>query len=230
ISTGKIDELIAQSYEGDHQKMKEAVNNVAVVIQGLQKELQRLTHASREGRLAERGEKGQFKGAYAEVVGGVNEMLDAILLPIAEGNRVLGLIRGGNLREKVELSCRGDHEKMKEAINGVHDWLSELVVYITKIANGDMSGTATRASADDQIFEWLVLLKNNISGLVGDVNMLSQAAVNGKVGLRADAAQHRGEYRRIVEGFNHTLDTVVEPLKIAAGQASALASSAEELT
>ncbi len=50
-------------------------------------------------------------------------MLDAILLPIGEGNRVLTLIRGGNLREKVEIACKGDHAKMKDAINGVHDWL-----------------------------------------------------------------------------------------------------------
>ena len=69
ISDGKIDELIAQTYKGDHEKMKQAVNNVAVVLQGLQKELARLTEASRDGLLSERGKPEQFKGAYAEVVG-----------------------------------------------------------------------------------------------------------------------------------------------------------------
>ena len=49
ISNGKIDELIAQTYKGDHEKMKQAVNNVAVVIQALQKEMARLTDASKEG-------------------------------------------------------------------------------------------------------------------------------------------------------------------------------------
>ncbi len=34
ISTGKIDELIAQTYKGDHEKMKQAVNNVAIVTAG----------------------------------------------------------------------------------------------------------------------------------------------------------------------------------------------------
>ena len=28
---------------------------------------------------------------------------------------------------------------MKDAVNGVHDWLIELVAFVTKIANGDMS-------------------------------------------------------------------------------------------
>ena len=49
ISNGKIDELIAQTYKGDHEKMKQAVNNVAVVLQGLQKELGRLTEARTKG-------------------------------------------------------------------------------------------------------------------------------------------------------------------------------------
>ena len=52
ISGGKIDELIAQTYKGDHEKMKQAVNNVAIVLQGLQKELIRLTQASHDGQLA----------------------------------------------------------------------------------------------------------------------------------------------------------------------------------
>jgi len=32
ISSGKIDELIAQTYKGDHEKMKVAVNNVGIVV------------------------------------------------------------------------------------------------------------------------------------------------------------------------------------------------------
>jgi methyl-accepting chemotaxis protein len=230
ISVGKIDELIAQTYKGDHEKMKQAVNNVAAVLQNMEKELGRLTLASHEGQLSERGKPGQFQGAYAAIVTGVNDMLDAILLPIGEGNRVLRLIRGGNLRERVEIACKGDHEKMKDAINGLHAWLTDLIAYVTKIANGDMNATVEKASSDDQIHEWLVLLKNNINGLVEDVNTLAQAAVNGRLGVRAEAAKHRGDYRKIVEDFNKTLDTVVDPLKVAASQASALASSAEELT
>jgi CHASE3 domain sensor protein len=70
---GKIDELIAQTYKGDHEKMKQAVNNVAVVVQSLQKEMGRLTDASKEGQLSERGKPEQFQGAYAEIVRGVND-------------------------------------------------------------------------------------------------------------------------------------------------------------
>ena len=172
-------------------------------------EVMRLVDASKEGRLTERGKATLFNGTHREIIQNINEMLDAILLPIGEGNRVLGLIRGGNLREKVEIACKGDHEKMKNAINGVHGWLTELVAYVTKIANGDLTATMSKASEQDQIHEWLMLMKSNINALVVDANMLSDAAVEGKLGTRADASKHQGDFRKIVQGVNETLDTLV---------------------
>ena len=119
ISNGKIDELIAHTYKGDHEKMKLAVNNVGIVVQGLQKELGRLTDASRDGHLSERGKPEQFRGAYADIVSGVNAMLDAILLPIGEGNRILAQISDGKIDELIAHTYKGDHEKMKLAVNNV---------------------------------------------------------------------------------------------------------------
>ena len=230
ISAGQIDEVIAQTYSGDHEKMKLAVNNVAGVLQGLQKEIGKLTVASREGLLTERGKPEQFQGAFAGIVTNVNEMLDAILLPIGEGNRVLLQIRGGNLREKVEIACKGDHEKMKNAINGVHGWLSDLVTFITKIANGDLNASVAKASDQDQIHEWLLMLRTNIHALINDTDMLAKGVAEGRVGTRIDASKHLGDYRKIVQGVNQTLEAIVAPLKATAENASTLASSSEELT
>ena len=155
------------------------------------------------------------------MIKGVNAMLDAILLPIGEGNRVLRLISGGNLREQVEIDCKGDHQRMKEAVNGVHAWLRELVAYVTAMANGDMTATMNKASADDQIHEWLMLLKTNVGAVVADADMLVKAAVEGKLSARANASRHQGEFRRIVEGLNSTLEGVVRPLNVASVTSSA---------
>jgi hypothetical protein len=52
IGAGKFEDLITQTYIGDHEEMKLAVDNIAVVLQGLQMEIARLTEASRESQLA----------------------------------------------------------------------------------------------------------------------------------------------------------------------------------
>ena len=196
----------------------------------LEHEILRLVDASRDGRLGERGRTERFEGKNRRVLEGINEMLDAILLPIGESNRILNLVRGGNLREKVEIACKGDHEQMKHSVNALQGWLTDLVGFVTKIAHGDMTASMSKASEQDQIHEWLFLLKTNIEALVTDGRLITQAAVEGKLGVRSDASRHQGAYRKIMEGFNQTLDVIVEPLKTTAENASTLASSSEELT
>ncbi len=156
-------------------------------------------------------------------------MLDAILLPIGEGNRVLRLIRGGNLRERVEIECKGDHQKMKEAINGVHAWLTDLIGYVTKIANGDMSATMGKASEQDQIHEWLVLLKQNIVSVRTELGDLISAARSGDLTKHGNADSLKGAYAELVTGVNDMLEVFRDALQQIARMATPLATSAEEL-
>ena len=51
-----------------------------------------------------------------------------------------------------------------------------------------------------------------LEALVADAMMLAMAAVEGKLSTRADASKHTGDYRKIVEGVNETLDAVITPL------------------
>ncbi len=55
-----------------------------------------------------------------------------------------------------------------------------------------------------------------VNNLVNDANLLSVAAVEGKLQTRADANKHHGDFRKIVEGVNNTLDSVIKPIEEAA--------------
>lgn len=48
--------------------------------------------------------------------------------------------------------------------------------------------------------------------MIADANMLSEAAVAGKLATRADPSRHNGDFRKIVEGVNQTLDSVIRPV------------------
>ncbi len=233
ISRGDLSELLALKQAGRRSEKDELVPAFILLMENLAalvNDAGSLEEAAVEGKLSTRADATKHQGDYRKVVEGINKTLDAVILPVAEGNRVLRLIRGGNLRDKVEIACKGDHQEMKNAVNGVHSWLTDLVAYVTKIANGDMSAAMARASDQDQIHEWLALLKTNIKSLIADTDTLVKAAADGKLGTRVDPSAHLGDYRRIVEGINRTLETVVEPLKVTAQNAATLASSAEELT
>lgn len=224
----------ADKFTGEVRTQFSQINDnlvqVVSAIRALTTDSNTLAASAIEGQLSVRADASKHNGEFRQITEALNKMLDAILLPIGEANRVLGLIRGGNLREKVEIICKGDHEKMKNAVNGVHLWLTDLVDYVTKIANGELTATIAKSSDQDQIHEWLMLLKHNINLLEVDTDLLAKAAAAGRVGTRADASKHRGDYRKIVEGINATIESIVEPLKTTAENANTLAASSEELT
>jgi len=49
--------------------------------------------------------------------------------------------------------------------------------------------------------------------MIDDTAMLTQAALAGDLSARADAGRHKGDYRKIVQGFNDTLDAVTAPVE-----------------
>ena len=233
VSQGDLTSLpeyrkIGRRSEGD--ELMPSVIAMMENIKALVDDVNVLTVAAVEGKLSTRADASKHQGEYRNVIAGFNDTLDAIVVPINESIHVLRQVRGGNLRDKVVIECKGDHEKMKDAVNGLHLWLTELIAYVTMIANGDLTATIVKSSDQDQVHEWLVLLKTNIYRLVTDTTMLAQSALDGKLGARADASQHQGEYREIIVGVNQMLAAVAEPLKATAENASSLASSSEELT
>ncbi|MCQ9375635.1 methyl-accepting chemotaxis protein [Methyloversatilis sp. XJ19-13] len=55
-------------------------------------------------------------------------------------------------------------------------------------------------------------VRANMKALVADTNMLVQAALVGDLDKRADLDRHQGDFRRIVQGINDTLDAVINPV------------------
>jgi methyl-accepting chemotaxis protein len=55
-----------------------------------------------------------------------------------------------------------------------------------------------------------------VNALVADVGTLAKAGVEGRLATRADASRHRGDFRKVIQGVNATLDAVLTPLGMAA--------------
>lgn len=97
---------------------------------------------------------------------------------------------------------------------------------LTKLAQGHFDLDLKTKEADqhttqakqqfDKINVSLTSVKSAVSEMVDDAAGLSKAAVEGKLSTRADASKHQGEFRRVIEGINSTLDAVTAPLSVAA--------------
>jgi methyl-accepting chemotaxis protein len=96
--------------------------------------------------------------------------------------------------------------------------ISECIAVANKVARGDTSMDIEISRTDEtgQLLSAMKGMVESIKSLVTDTNALVQAAVEGKLSTRADASKHQGDFSKIVEGVNNTLDAVIGPLNAAA--------------
>ncbi|MBF0609325.1 MAG: MCP four helix bundle domain-containing protein [Magnetococcales bacterium] len=127
------------------------------------------------------------------------------------------------------LATRGSVAKFnggyREIVDGVNKTLDAVIGplnvaanYVERIGKGDIPPAITDTYNGDfnAIKSNLNACIANINALVADANSLVEAAVAGKLATRADVAKHGGDYRKIVDGVNKTLDAVIGPLNVAA--------------
>ena len=129
----------------------------------------------------------------------------------------------GKLATRADASKhQGDYRKIVQGVNDTLDAvigpLNVAANYVDRISKGDIPAKITDTYNGD-----FNTIKNNlntcidaVNALVADAGMLVKAAVDGKLATRADASKHQGDYRKIVQGVNDTLDAVIGPLNVSA--------------
>lgn len=103
--------------------------------------------------------------------------------------------------------------------------ISKPVKGLTKVADQIAAGDFAVSAGDytdtkDEIGNLVKSFKKivyAIRGLVEDANMLAEAAIEGKLSTRADEEKHEGDYKKVIEGVNRTLDAVISPINEASG-------------
>ena len=110
LSQGINGQQITREYSGQILKLREGFNQTFSTIESMADDVRKLASAAQEGNFDLRADASKHKGIFREIVEGVNRTLDSMIKPVQEGNRILRQIRGGNLRERVEIECKGDHQ------------------------------------------------------------------------------------------------------------------------
>ena len=98
--------------------------------------------------------------------------------------------------------------------------VERLATSLKSLSQGDLTFDIRVADADEytestresfvQINESLTQVKNAVGALIEDAGMLVNEALAEQFETRADTSRHQGDFRKIIEGVNSTLDVVVE--------------------
>ena len=166
----------------------------------------------------------QYLGDFNEIKNNLNSCIDG-LAGLLEANRVLQRMAVNDLTNPVRGNYQGVFAQVTEAVNSVRDRLLNIQGTVEAVSCGDLSrldsfrsinNGAARRSDQDRLVPSFIAMMEAIQQLVADADMLSKAAVQGRLATRADESRHQGEYRRVIAGVNATLDAVISPLNVAA--------------
>ena len=98
-------------------------------------------------------------------------------------------------------------------------WFHQLGTNLKNLSEGSMEmelGLARPDQYTQRLYEMYSEINNDlgqvassIKALITDADKLSKAAIHGSLDTRVDASRHKGDYRKIVEGINKTMESVV---------------------
>ena len=149
---------------------------------------------------------------------------------LGEARTVRDAVADGRLDQRGDAAAMdGEFRPVVEGINEIMEALQRplrvTVETVTRLSRGDLPPPISGDAHGDfaQIAGALNQCIETVHRLVEDTTTLAQAAVEGRLSIRADADRHEGEFRRIVQGVNDALDAVVGPLTAAAGCVASIA-------
>jgi methyl-accepting chemotaxis protein len=124
----------------------------------------------------------------------------------------------GDIDVKVETnSFEGDYKKVAQGINdmvaGHISVKKKAMACLAEFGRGNFEAPLEKFPGKKAfINETIEQVRTNLKTLIADFDHLAKAAVEGRLSTRGDVAKHQGDFRKIVQGVNDTLNAVVEPL------------------
>jgi methyl-accepting chemotaxis protein len=134
-----------------------------------------------------------------------------------------------------EIDARIDEQKFENDFRAVARGINEMVAghiavkrktiaCVTEFGKGNFDAPLERMSGK-RVFinDAIEQVRSNLKRVIADSGLLIEAVSKGQLDQRADAMQHQGDFREIVQGLNGILDVVAVPLTEVKAVFSALA-------
>ncbi len=216
IAAGDLGVTVRVRSEND--RLMTALNLMIKTLKTIIGKLNGLIADIQNGNLKTRGNPDDFAGGWNALICNVNSLIAAFVNPIRMTAENINRIAAGDIPDEISEECKGDFNEIRDSINTLIQNRREAVQAAEKIAGGDLSVTIQILSEKDILGQSLTRMVETIREIVGDINRLTDAALEGRLDLRGDEEKFGGEYARIIKGVNLTLDAVVTPLQMTAAQ------------
>lgn len=208
--------------------MKESLSNMSLDLYGT-------IEAQKSGDLDARCEPGKFQGAYADLLEGVNDALDAVINPLSDGINILHEYAAGNLKSQMRV-LPGKQFILTEGLNTIRKNLQSLIDEGTMLSKSAEEGRL-QIRGDVTKFEGgyrevIHGINNIVENILKPVNeatdcLKEMATGNLRVSVTGD---YQGDHAIMKDATNRTLDVLNEVLSQVSQVVDEVASGAGQVS
>jgi len=159
-----------------------------------------------------------YHGDFNEIKNNLNQCIATMNGILKEMEQMSVAHSGGDIDavmpvDKFSGAYKAMAQGVNTMVNGHISGNTKAMAAVAAFSHGDFEAPLEQFPGKMAVInENIELLRSNLKALVTDANILSDAALAGKLSTRADASRHQGDYRRIIDGVNKTLDSVIVPV------------------
>ncbi|MEO8596923.1 MAG: MCP four helix bundle domain-containing protein [Candidatus Solibacter sp.] len=146
---------------------------VVETLRALADESAALATAAVAGKLATRGNAGQFQGGYRQIVDGVNRTLDAVVGPLNVAANYVERISKGELPPPISETYQGDFNAIKNNLNVLIQAMEEVTHVAEQIAHGDLTVSVRQRSTQDKLMQALQLMTDGLTRTVTEIRTIA---------------------------------------------------------
>ena len=214
VREGDFSARMPLDWTGVAGKVADGLNDVIGANEALASELTRVSEAvGKQGKLTQRIVLGG-RQSWSESVHSVNSLIDDLVRPTSEMQRVIGAVADGDLSKKVSADVRGDMLELKNTINDMVDQLNGFISEVTRVARevgteGKLGQAAAVTIEVGGVWKELTdnvnLMAGNLTGQVRNIAEVTTAVANGDLSKKISADVY-GEMLELKNTINGMVD------------------------
>jgi len=215
LKAGDFSARMPLEWTGVAGKVADGLNDVIIANEALGAELARVSMVvGRQGQLSQRVVLGGWTQCWQGSVESVNSLIEALVRPTSEMQRVIGAVADGDLSKKVTADVRGEMLELKNTINAMVDQLNGFASEVTRVARevgteGKLGQAAAVTIEVGGVWKDLTdnvnLMAGNLTGQVRNIAEVTTAVANGDLSKKI-SIDVKGEFLELKNTVNAMVD------------------------
>lgn len=218
LANGAQDEPMENTYKGYHAAFIDSLNSVWHSLLVMLTESGRLAREGQKGNLDARSDASKVPGHFADVIDGMNDVLEAVATPIRDAEDILGKMAVNDYTVSMSEEYNGEFGNLAKSINAVCKNMVGIEKIMEEIGDGNLTSLGElkelgQLSENDRVTPIMTSTLQTLQNLIDVTDNFAVVVAKGDLRVREDLTlEFKGSYIQICNGMHRAMKSLIAPI------------------